>query len=67
MLITLLTGVNMIVSISIDSDLLKKIDAARGLVPRSAWRAAAAERELERQWKENAVIAAMEAALRARV
>ena len=57
----------MVVSISINDDLLKQIDLARGLIPRSAWIASAAERELERQWKETAVIAAMEAALRARV
>ena len=57
----------MIVSISIDSDLLKKIDEARGLVSRSAWIASAAEREIERQRQEKARVAAMEAALRARV
>ena len=57
----------MVTSISIDSDLLQKIDLARGLVPRSAWIADAAERELERQRQEKARVAALEAALRARV
>ena len=57
----------MVVSISINDDLLKQIDLARGLVPRSAWIAAAAERELERQRQEKASVAALEAALRVRV
>lgn len=34
-------------------DLLQRIDAARGIVPRSAWIRRAAERELEREQAAN--------------